>query len=88
MKIKEGFALRNIAGSDIVVPVGKACDEFNGMITLNESGAFFWKCFEKETTIDEAVQKILSEYDAEEERVRADIESFVATLKQNNLIEE
>lgn len=41
MKIKEGFAKRNIAGSEIVVPVGKKALEFNGMVTLNETGAFF-----------------------------------------------
>ena len=41
MKIKSGFAKRNIAGSEIVVPVGNKAMEFNGMITLNESGGFF-----------------------------------------------
>mgnify|MGYP007095657831 FL=1 len=44
MKIKNGFAKREIAGSYIVVPVGKEASEFNGMITLNESGSFFWDC--------------------------------------------
>ena len=44
MKIKKGFVKRNIAGSEIVVTVGKTAAEFNGMITLNESGAFFWDC--------------------------------------------
>ena len=44
MKIKSGFAKRNIAGSEIVVPVGNKAMEFNGMITLNESGGFFWDC--------------------------------------------
>ena len=43
MKIKSGFAKRNIAGSEIVVPVGNKAMEFNGMITLNESGGFFWE---------------------------------------------
>ena len=31
MKIKKGFALRNIAGCEIVVPVGAASDSFNGI---------------------------------------------------------
>ena len=42
MKIKDGFAKRNIAGSDIVVPIGENAKEFNGMITLNETGGFLW----------------------------------------------
>ena len=47
MKIKEGFVLRTIAGSNIVVPVGAASIDFNGMITLNDSGAFLWKELEQ-----------------------------------------
>ena len=49
MKIKNGFAKREIAGSYIVVPVGKEASEFNGMITLNESGSFFWDCLQNES---------------------------------------
>ncbi|MBQ9229174.1 MAG: PqqD family protein [Eubacterium sp.] len=87
MKIKEGFAKRNIAGSYIVVPVGSAIKEFNGMITLNESGSFFWDCFTKDITVDEAVALVTKEYDVSAERARQDIEKFVALLQQNELIE-
>lgn len=57
MKIKNGFAKREIAGSYIVVPVGKEASEFNGMITLNESGSFFWDCLQNDTTFDDAIEK-------------------------------
>lgn len=88
MKIKKGFTVRNIAGSDIVVPVGNAEKIFNGMITLNESGAFFWNALLKDTTVDEVVKKVTSEYDVDEERVKADVEKFIEQLRENNLIEE
>lgn len=88
MKIKKGFNVRNIAGSDIVVPVGNAEKIFNGMITLNESGAFFWNALLKDTTVDEVVKKVTSEYDVDEERAKADVEKFIEQLRENNLIEE
>ncbi|MCI6254258.1 PqqD family protein [Eubacterium coprostanoligenes] len=88
MKIKKGFTVRNIAGSDIVVPVGNAEKIFNGMITLNESGAFFWNALLKDTTVDEVVKKVTSEYDVDEERAKADVEKFIEQLRENNLIEE
>ena len=65
MKIKKGFTVRNIAGSDIVVPVGNAEKIFNGMITLNESGAFLWYALLKDNTVDEVVKKVTSEYDVD-----------------------
>ena len=88
MKIKKGFAKREIAGSNIVVPVGNAAKDFNGMITLNGSGAFFWDCFTKDITIDEAVKLVTDEYEIDEARARNDIEAFIKKLRDNNLIEE
>jgi hypothetical protein len=86
VKIKDGFAKREIAGSYIVVPVGNDLSGFNGMITLNESGSFFWDCFKKDITIDDAVKLVTAEYDVDENRARADVEKFVKLLKDNNLI--
>ena len=43
MKIKQGFMLREVAGNYVVVAVGEASKKFNGVINLNESGAFIWK---------------------------------------------
>lgn len=88
MKIKSGFAKREIAGSIIVVPVGKTSLEFNGMITLNESGSFFWDCFTNDITVDDAVKMVTDEYDVDEDRARADIEAFVKMLKENDFLEK
>ncbi|MCC8073419.1 MAG: PqqD family protein [Clostridiales bacterium] len=88
MKIKNGFAKRNIAGSNIVVPVGKASSSFNGMITLNDSGSFFWDCFSNDITIDDAVDMAVKEYDVDAQTVKKDIEHFVQMLRENNLLDE
>lgn len=88
MKIKNGFAKRGIAGSYIVVPVGKEASEFNGMITLNESGSFFWDCLQNDTTFDDAIEKITSEYDVEKSRAEEDLKKFITMLKENNLLDE
>ena len=41
------FILRKVAGENILVPVGNTALTFNGLVTLNESGAFLWKHMEK-----------------------------------------
>lgn len=86
MKIKNGFAKREIAGSNIVVPVGSEASKFNGMITLNESASFFWDCFQNDITIDEAVKLVTDEYDVDAQRARDDIEKFISMLESNNLL--
>lgn len=88
MKIKSGFAKRNIAGSEIVVPVGENASRFNGMITLNETGSFFWDCLSQETTKEEVVEKVLEIYEVGKEKAEADFDKFTAMLKENGLLEE
>ena len=43
MKIKEGFILRKVGGSNVIVPTGNETNEFNGMITTNDTGAFIFE---------------------------------------------
>lgn len=88
MKIKSGFVKRNIAGSEIVVPVGKTAMQFNGMITLNESGAFFWDCLKEETTKEKVVEKVLEVYEVSREKAEEDVSSFIDMLRENALLDE
>ena len=88
MKIKTGFMLRSVAGQNVVVPVGSAAIDFNGMINLNESGAFLWKTLESGATEAELVSALLAEYDAPEDIARRDVAAFIKKMKEANLIDE
>ena len=87
MKIKEGFVLRNVADATIVVPTGKASLDFNGMITLNETGAFLWRLLESDTDEEAMLAAMLNEFDVGEETARAGIARFVAKLNSEGLLE-
>lgn len=87
MKLKGGFVLREVAGSCVVVPTGGALD-FNGMITLNETGEVLWKVLEKGADEDKLVAALLSEYDVDEATARLGVVSFIAKLKEHGFIEE
>lgn len=87
MKIKEGFMLRQVAGSWIVVPLAQRVVEFNGLMTLSESGALLWKRMERDVGIDELVKAILEEYDIDEETARTDVKELVEAISERGLIE-
>ena len=84
MKIKEGFILREVAGDTIVMPGGDI--ELNGMITLNETGAFLWKLLETETTEEELARAIVKEYSVDEETAAAAVHNFVEKLKEHEFL--
>lgn len=86
MKIKDGFILREVAESFLVVAVGDAVKTFNGVINLNETGAFLWKKLEEGISEEELVDALLNEYEVEKEIAQKDVSAFIAKLKENNLI--
>ena len=87
MKVKEGFVLRTIAGTNIVVPVGAATAQFNGMITLNDSGAFLWRELEKGSDVDSLTEALLKEYDVDEKTARSCAAGFIAKLEEAGCLE-
>lgn len=87
MKIKKGFVLRVVGGENVVVPVGALCKTFHGMINLNETGAFMWKFFSQEHTLEEGIEALCAEYDVDRERAVTDVRKFADVLIENGFIE-
>ena len=88
MKIKEGFLLRQVGGNNVVVPVGAQSVDFRCIITLNEVGAFLWQKMAADCTIESLVEALLSEYDVTADIATADVERFVSSLREKNLLDE
>ncbi|BCJ97379.1 PqqD family protein [Anaerocolumna chitinilytica] len=89
MKIKEGFLLREIAGSFVVVPIGQRVIDFNGLMSLNESGALLWARLEKGIkSIEELVGILCENYLVERETAREDIEIFLNKISERGLMED
>ena len=89
MKIKSGFVLRSIAGCKVVVSVGKRTLDFNGIINLNDSGAFLWERLEKGASEDELVAAILENFtDVDEATAREGVRDFVRTLSDAGCLDD
>ena len=88
MKIKEGFVLRQVADNWVVLPVGQTSVKFNGMLSLNESGALLWRALENGGTRDDLADALLAEYEVERDQALSDADEFIAALKKAGCIEE
>ena len=85
MKLKEGFVLREVADSIVVIPCGDDLD-LNMMITLNGTGKFLWERLTEGAQEEELVQALLAEYDVSEEMAKQAVEDFVAKLKEHDFL--
>lgn len=88
MKIKDGYMLRDVAGNHVVVPMGKEAADFNGMISLNDTGAFLWKLLESGATRDQLVEALLEECGASRKETEEGVDRFVQKVLDNGFAEE
>lgn len=87
MKIKEDFVLRKVADSYVVVPVNKLTLDFNGIINLNETGAFLFEKLQNDCEKADLLSAMLDEYEVSEEKASADIDSFIKKLEEADVLE-
>lgn len=89
MKIKAGYLVHEVAGNFVVIKIGQEAVNFNGLITLSESAKMLWDLLNRPTgaEVDELVNKLLDEYEIDEETARVDVLEFIDSLKKNNIVE-
>ncbi|WFR57886.1 PqqD family protein [Anaerocolumna sp. AGMB13025] len=89
MKIKPGFFLREIADTWVVVPIGQRVVEFNGLMSLSESGALLWKRLEDPVEKEEELVKLLEEnYKVDTSTAAADVKEFLNHIMQKGFMEQ
>lgn len=88
MKIKGEFMLRQVAGENILIPVGKTALAMNGMIMMDPVGTQIWKGIEKKLSFDEIIEAILARFEVDEKTARADAREFLDKLKESDLLED
>lgn len=87
MKIKEGYKLRKMCGNSIVVAVGKNASDFNGMVTLNESGELLWDRLLQGAEEADLVKLLVDEYGVDEKTAADDVKEFISKIKGEGFVE-
>ena len=88
MRILEGFHLRQIAGEMIAVPTGPVAAKLSGLAVMNETAKFLFDLLQNDQTEDSLVSAMLEEYEITEDIARADVQEFLAILRDCDLLIE
>lgn len=86
MIIKKELIKREIAGDTILVPVGSAVYDSNGLFVLNELASFIWDLLPEAESEEDILNAVLSEYEVEKEVAEKDIAEFLSKLKKMEII--
>lgn len=88
MKLRKGFALREIGTDHVVVPEGIEVIDFNKLISLNGSAKYLWESLQdKDFTVDEVVGLLTDKYEVAVETAKADAAKLIAKWQEIGLIE-
>ena len=88
MKLKYDFAVREIVGEYVMVPLGKGALEFSGMISTSETGALLVEALKPDVTREDLLQRILDEYDVDLPTANADLDEFLNQLRKLKILIE
>lgn len=86
LKLSKEYVLRQIGDDYIIVPVGATALSFNGMITVNEMGAFLWDKLVKGIDKEELLQTLQEQYEVTQEEAERDVDEFLDVLYKNNIL--
>lgn len=87
-KLSEGLKMRKVAGQTMIVPIGSAVRTIGQTAVLNPEAAFLVSQMKEWFTPEEVVRKGLEVYDADEDKLRADVMKLVETLFQSGMLIE
>ena len=79
--------MREIAGDVILVPVGQAVLENNGLFMLNEISGRIWELLQAGKSVEEISAVLVEEYEAPAQVIRQDLEEFLDALVAHGILE-
>ncbi len=88
MKLIGEFILRQVGEDVVVVPTGETALQFNGMILLNAVSRILWERLTEGCDLPALVAAVAAEFDVTPADATADIEEFLASLRQAGLLAE
>ena len=88
MKIKDGYILKSVAGSNVVIATGMERMDFRGIITFNDTGAEIFNMLNGTYTVEEIIEKLAKDYEISYDVAKADVMKLIEKMRSQGLIEE
>lgn len=80
--------MKKVGNEFVVMSIDTKLVNLNGMISLNESGAFLFEKLKEEIQEEDLLKVFLDEYEIDEATAKKDLETFINHLKENQLLED
>ena len=79
---------RVIAGETLIVPVRRGVGDLASIYSLNPVATAIWQVLAEPRSTDEVVRVVADEFEAEAEKIVADVQSFLAEMQSAGLVND
>ena len=88
MKLKAKYILRTVADKTVAIAIEQGNKETDGVITLNETGAFIFTRINNGADFNSIVEDFLKEYELTPAEAEKAVRDFVEYLTNADLLED
>lgn len=85
-RTKPGYALREVCGEYLTIPVSLPPNEASRMAVLNEEGKLLWELLQCDKKLEELVAAMTEVYDVSAQEARTDIVEFLEEMEKHALL--
>ena len=88
MKVNENVIHRCVVDEDILVPIGEAAGDTNGLYVLTPTGAEIWDMLAEGKGIEDIVSIMSEDYGEDPAVIREDVAAIIEKFKAMGLVTE
>lgn len=91
MRLSENYLIKQIEDDYILIPVGQNVIDKSGILNMNKSSGFLYKCLESGLGYQELLKKFYEEYNADEAEkalLKYDLDEFLFNARRLGIIED
>lgn len=80
--------IKDVAGQNLLIPLGAQVIDFNGLILLNETASCLWEYLHKETSVNELAELLADKFEVDYLFAIKDVEYFLEQLGTMGALEK
>ena len=84
----ESIVSRRIAGEAVLVPLRRNAADLDSIFALNETAATVWETLDGNNTLQQVLEKVVSEFEVDETTARQDLLELITQLRDLGAVEK
>ncbi len=88
MRLNKDLRLRRVKDKNFIVAVNQLSENFYGMVKLNDTASFVFKCLRNKNSFEKIVKKVVKAYKIDEATAQKDVKNIIEQFKKAGFLND